>query len=248
MKRVIFITILIALWEVIYRLQIWPQILFPSPVDVAETFINGFISGRFRTALRHSFRRLLIGYSISLVLGTFLGFLIASFKTIEETLGAFILALQSVPSIVWLPLAILWFRMGEAAIIFIVILGGTWNMVIESSAGIKNVKPILIKAAKTMGLQGPKLFIKVILPASVPHLITGMRISWAFSWRALMAGELLGSGSGLGYVLMWGQETGNMSLVISVMIIIALLGTITDNLIFQPLENKVLERWGFEAV
>ncbi len=176
-----------------------------------------------------------------------MGLLISSSKLIDETLGAFILALQSIPSIVWLPLAILWFRMGEAAIIFIVVLGGTWNMVMSASTGIKNVDPTLIKAAKTMGVKGYKLFFKVIIPASIPHLITGMRIAWAFSWRALMAGELLGSGQGLGQLLMWARELGNMSMVISIMIIIATLGSVTDGLIFKPLENRVLERWGLTS-
>lgn len=232
------------IWEVIYKIQIWPPILFPSPTQVATTLYEGFKDTSFLVALLHSFRRLLIGYSIALVIGTALGLLIASSKLMEETLGALVLALQSVPSIVWLPLAILWFRMGEAAIIFVVVLGGTWTMVINSSTGIKNVQPLLIKAAKTMGVKGHELFFKVTMPAAVPHLITGMRLSWAFSWRALMAGELLGSGNGLGQILMWGREMGNMSMVISVMIIIATLGSLTDGIIFKPLEHKVLERWG----
>lgn len=244
MKRTLFLGILIAIWEVIYKLQIWPPILFPSPIEVGTTLYNGFIDGSFLISLGYSFKRLLIGYSIAVIIGTILGLLIASFKTIDETLGALILALQSVPSIVWLPLAILWFNMGEAAIIFVVVLGGTWNMVINSAAGIKNVDPLLIKAAKTMGVKGHQLFFRVTLPAAIPHLITGMRLSWAFSWRALMAGELLGSGRGLGQILMWGREMGNMSMVISVMIIIAVLGTLTDNLLFKIIENKVLERWG----
>ncbi|WP_078811192.1 ABC transporter permease [Selenihalanaerobacter shriftii] len=244
LKKVLFLGILIAIWEVLYKLQIWSPILFPSPMQVGETLYLGIIDGSFITSLKYSFKRLLIGYSLALIIGTILGLIIASSKLIDETLGAFILALQSIPSIVWLPLAILWFGMGEAAIIFVVILGGTWNMVINASTGIKNVDPLLIKAAKTMGIKEHNLFFKVTIPAAIPHLITGMRLSWAFCWRALMAGELLGSGNGLGRILMWGREMGNMSMVISVMIIIATLGSLTDRIIFKPLEDKVLERWG----
>ncbi|WP_134119089.1 ABC transporter permease [Orenia marismortui] len=244
LKKVLFLGILIAIWEVIYKLQIWPSILFPSPIQVGETLYTGIIDGSFIIALGHSFKRLLIGYGLALIIGTILGLIIASSKLMDETLGALVLALQSVPSIVWLPLAILWFGMGESAIIFVVILGGTWNMVINASTGIKNVHPLLIKAAKTMGVKGYNLFFKVTIPAAIPHLITGMRLSWAFCWRALMAGELLGSGNGLGQILMWGREMGNMSIVISIMIIIASLGSLTDSIIFKPLEDKVLERWG----
>jgi len=248
LKRVLFLGILIAIWEVIYKLQIWPPILFPSPLQVGETLYLGIIDGSFITSLGDSFKRLLIGYGFALIIGTLLGLIIASSKLMEDTLGSLVLALQSVPSIVWLPLAILWFGMGEAAIIFVVVLGGTWNMVINASTGIKNVRPLLLKAAKTMGITGHNLFFKVTIPAAIPHLITGMRLSWAFCWRALMAGELLGSGNGLGQILMWGREMGNMSMVISIMIIIATLGSLTDGIIFKPLENKVLERWGLAKI
>ncbi|MEJ6949801.1 ABC transporter permease [Natronospora cellulosivora (SeqCode)] len=242
--RTIFILLLILIWQGLYSLNIWPKFLFPSPYNVMQTLISGFQDGTFLIAITTSFRRLLIGYFISVILGTLIGIIIASNKIIGETLGPFILAMQSIPSIVWLPLALLWFSMGETAIIFVVVMGGTWNMVLNANTGIKNVQPVLIRAAKTMGIDKIQLFWRVILPASVPHLITGMRLSWAFSWRALMAGELIGSGTGLGQVLMWGRDMGDMSLVITVIILIASIGFITDNLIFKKFEDKILSRWG----
>lgn len=214
---------------------------------VLNTLVEGFKDGSFIYAIIASFKRLLIGYTLSVLIGTILGIIISSNQLIEDTISPFILALQSVPSVVWLPLALLWFSLGEAAIIFVVVLGGTWNMVINSSTGIKNVQPVLIKAAKTMGLKKFKLFYRVILPASIPHLLTGMRLSWAFSWRALMAGELIGSGDGLGQILMWGRDMGDMSLVITVILLIGSIGYITDNYIFKKIENKVLKRWGLNT-
>ena len=243
-RKIAFLGILIGIWEVVYRLQIWPPFLFPSPNDVLKTLISGFKDDTFTLALAVSFRRLLIGFGLAVAIGTMLGVLTASFTWVDETLGSLILSLQSVPSIVWLPLALLWFQMGEAAIIFFVTLGGTWSMALSVASGIKNVPVIFIRAARTMGASGLTLFIEVVLPAAVPHLITGTRLAWAFSWRALMAGELIGTGKGLGQILMWGRDFGNMSLVIAVMIMIAVIGSVSDNLVFKKVETAVLRRWG----
>lgn len=244
LRRIVFLGILIGIWEAIFKIGFWPPYMFPSPLTVAKTLGNGFIDGTFLLALAASFRRLLLGYFIALILGTVFGVLIARYRVIEDTLGMLVIAFQSVPSIVWLPLALLWFGMGESAIIFVVVLGGTWTMTTNAATGIKNVSPVLVRAARTMGASGVSLFTKVTLPAATPHLITGMRLAWAFAWRALMAGELIGSGSGLGQMLMLGRDVGNMSLILSIMIIIAVLGTVLDNLVFKRLENNVLTRWG----
>src|SRR5699024_7347497 len=108
-------------------------------------------------------------------------------KTADETLGTMVLALQSVPSIVWVPLAIIWFGFGETSIIFVVVIGGTFVMTMNVRTGIKNVTPIYIDAAHKMGSKRVALLLHVILSASIPHAVTGLRLAWAFSWRALMA-------------------------------------------------------------
>lgn len=246
LRRIVFLGALIGIWEVIFRLAIWPPYMFPSPFNVAETLINGFQDGSFIIALKASFQRLLVGYALALLIGIVLGVSIAKSKVIDDTVGMLVIGLQSVPSIVWLPLALLWFGMSETAIIFIVTLGGIWTMTTNMATGIRNVQPVLLRAARTMGASGWQLFVKVTLPASVPYLITGMRLAWAFAWRALMAGELIGSGSGLGQMLTFGRDVGNMSLVLSIMVIIAVIGTILDNLVFQRVEKNVLTRWGLE--
>ncbi|OEF98250.1 ABC transporter permease [Desulfuribacillus alkaliarsenatis] len=244
LKRIGFMVILILIWEGLFRLELWEPYMFPSPWMVTETLYRNIASGALISATIASMKRLLIGYTLGVVIGVFIGFLIARYKLVEETLGSLVLALQTIPSIVWLPLALLWFGFGEPAIIFVVTLGGVWTMVMNTSSGIKNVPRIYIKAGQTMGLSDASMLTKVMIPAAVPQIITGMRLSWAFAWRALMAGELIGAGDGLGYILMWGRDTANMSLVISIMIIIALIGMITDSLIFSKYENKVLRRYG----
>ncbi|WP_079709602.1 ABC transporter permease [Paraliobacillus ryukyuensis] len=244
LKRILFFVILIGFWSFGSAVNLWSEVLFPSPLSVINSLVAGITDMTLIYDLIASFRRLAIGLSIALIIGTAIGVLIAKSKTADDTIGAMLLALQSVPSIVWLPLAIMWFGLNEKAVIFIVILGGTFVMALNIRTGIKNVSPLFIKAARTMGSSGFDLFLRVIFPASIPHVVTGTRLAWAFSWRALMAGELLSTGPGLGYTLRYASDFGDMSLVIGVMIIIGVIGAIVDQLIFQRIEKNVARRWG----
>ncbi|MBT2694383.1 ABC transporter permease [Bacillus sp. ISL-55] len=246
-KRIIFFAAIIAFWYTGSKLEWWMPIILPSPEKVLEALITGFEDKTLIYDLIASFKRLAIGLGLSLVIGTGLGVLLAKSKTADETLGTIVLAFQSVPSIVWLPLAIMWFGMNEKAVIFVVVLGGTFVMTLNIRVGIKNVSPLFIKAAKTMGVTGWNLYKRVIFPAAIPYVVTGSRLAWAFAWRALMAGELLSTGPGLGYTLRYASDFGNMGLVIGVMIIIGVIGTIVDQLIFQRIEKSVLNRWGLDS-
>ncbi|MFT9599157.1 ABC transporter permease [Mesobacillus sp.] len=246
-KRIIFFAAVIAFWYTGSKLEWWMPIILPSPEKVLEALITGFEDKTLIYDLIASFKRLAIGLGLSLVIGTGLGVLLAKSKTADETLGTVVLAFQSVPSIVWLPLAIMWFGMNEKAVIFVVVLGGTFVMTLNIRVGIKNVSPLFIKAAKTMGVTGWNLYKRVIFPAAIPYVVTGSRLAWAFAWRALMAGELLSTGPGLGYTLRYASDFGNMGLVIGVMIIIGVIGTIVDQLIFQRIEKSVLNRWGLDS-
>ena len=178
------------------------------------------------------------------VLGLFLGYLIWRSKLVEDTLGFLVTALQSIPSIVWFPLAIIWFGLNDFSILFIVTIGATWTMTINATSGFKNVPRLYQRVAKTLGSSGFHFLRTVIIPASVPQLISGLRIAWAFSWRALMAGEFLGGWWRTWTSLEMGRSLGQMDLVISVMIIIGVIGTIMDNLVFLRLERSVQKKWG----
>ncbi|SET64718.1 NitT/TauT family transport system permease protein [Salinibacillus kushneri] len=245
-KRIIFYVCLILLWQGIVMLGIWPESMVPGPLAVVNEIYAGFADMTLVYDIVGSFKHLIIGLIISLIIGTLMGVLLATVKSADETLGSMILALQSVPSIVWVPLAIIWFGFTEASIIFVVIIGGTFVMAMNMRIGIKNVSPIFLKAARTMGSKGFDLFFKIIIPASIPHAVTGVRLAWAFSWRALMAAEMLSTGPGLGYTLSYASDFNNMALVIGIIIIIGVIGSVVDQLVFQRIENKVLKRWGME--
>lgn len=244
LRRLIFYGLLVLIWEAVSRTGVWPPYLFPSPTDVAKAFVSGFQDRSFMIGIAVSVQRIVIGYSISILLGVTLGLLIGRFKLLDETVGSLMLGLQVLPSICWLPLAILWFGLNEQAIQFVVVMGAFLSIAIATDSGIRNIPPIYVRAAKTMGIREFALYRRVILPAALPSIITGMKLGWSFAWRSLMAGELLFVSVGLGNLLQVGRELHDIAQVVAVMIIIATIGLVFDRLIFAELEKRIRLKWG----
>jgi NitT/TauT family transport system permease protein len=245
--RVCFYALLILVWEILARLEIWPSYIFPSPSKVLLSVWNGFADGSYPLAIYISLRRLAMGYGISLILGISLGILLGRIQIVQKTLGSLILGLQALPSVCWLPLALLWFGLSEKAIIFVVIMGAVLSISLATADGIRNTPPLFLNAAKTMGAAGFQLYFRVILPAALPSIVSGMKLGWSFAWRSLMAGELLYVGLGLGHLLTMGRELNDMSQVIAVMLIIVMIGLLVDFLVFAPIERAIRERWGLQT-
>lgn len=243
-KRIVFFLMLIGVWELVFLCGIWPEYVLPSPVSVGKTLIHGFQNRTFLIGIGISMKRIAIGYGISIGIGISLGILIGRFKILEETLGTLISGLQTLPTICWLPLALLWFGLNDRAIIFLVIMGAVLSITIATDAGVKSVPSLYVRAAKTMGARGWRLYLEVIIPAALPHIIIGMKQGWSFAWRSLMAGELLIVCLGLGHLMMIGRELNDMSQVIAVMIVIIIIGIVVDRLFFVKVEKRIRERWG----
>ncbi len=246
-RRTTFYGMLLVAWEGLFRLGLWPEFLFPSPFQVFQALIEGFAEQTYIMGIATSFRRILIGYGVSVLLGTLLGLAQARWRLMDETLGSLILGLQTLPSICWLPLALLWFGLNERAIIFVVIMGSLLSITIATEHGVKHTPPLLIRAAQTMGARGVKLYGTVILPAALPSVIEGMKQGWSFAWRSLMAGELLFVSMGLGQLLSMGRELNDMSQVVAVMLVIIGIGLSMDRLVFARLEHAVRRRWGLQT-
>lgn len=244
-KAWVFYALLIVLWQGLCWLRIGPPYLFPSPFsEVFPSLAAGFQDGTFLIGMGESIRRILIGYGISLFLGIPLGLLVGRFKILDETIGSLVGMLQVLPSICWLPLAILWFGLSEWAIQFVVVMGAFLPIAIATDGGIKNIPPLYIRAARTMGVRKLDLYWRVILPAALPSILTGMKLGWSFAWRSLMAGELLFVSIGLGQLLQAGRELNDMSQVVAVMLIIMGVGLFFDHLIFAPIQNHLRRKWG----
>ena len=244
LKRVIFYILLIGLWELLVSCRIWPEYVLPSSLSVSKTLIRGFQDQTFIIGIAISMKRIAIGYAISIVIGIPLGLLIGRFKIIEVTLGSLISGLQTLPTICWLPLALLWFGLNDLTIIFLVAMGAVFSITVATDTGFKSVPTLYIRAARTLGAKRRKLYLEIIIPAALPHIVTGMKQGWSFAWRSLMAGELLIVCLGLGHLMMIGRELNDMSQVIAVMVVIILIGILVDRLFFVKVEQRIRERWG----
>jgi NitT/TauT family transport system permease protein len=244
-RRIVFLVLLVSIWDAVFRLGLYDGYLMPSPEDVMAAFVRGLRDGSFLAGVAVSMRRIVIGYGISLVVGIGLGLAIGRFELLEDTVGSLVFGLQTIPSICWLPFAILWFGLSESAILFVVVMGALLSIVIATDDGVKNTPPLLIRAGRTMGMRGVALYARVILPSALPAIVSGMKLGWSFAWRSLMAGELLFVSAGLGHLLTVGRDLNDMSLVIAVMIVIVLVGLVVDRLVFGTAERAIRRRWGF---
>lgn len=197
-------------------------------------------------ALLASAKRIVVGYLLSIILGITIGLTIVRFKWLDENVSALILGLQTLPSICWLPFAILWYGLNESAIIFVIAIGSTFAIALAIESGVKNVNPLFIRAAKTMGASGLNVYWNVIIPASLPSVITGLKQGWSFAWRALMAGEMMSATIGLGQVLVVGRDLADISQVTAVMIVIVFLGVTVDKCIFGKIEADMRHKWGLD--
>lgn len=242
-----FLVGLVILWATAYRLRIWSPLLFPSPVEVGKSFVSGFSDGSFQVGVLASLRRIVVGYALSILIGLPLGIFIARFAWARQTLGQMMLGLQAMPSICWLPLAILWFGLDEKAILFVVVMGSLFAITTATSGALGTIPPSLISAGETLGARGPGLYLRVLLPAALPPILTGLKIGWSFAWRSLMAGELLYSGVGLGRILQNGRDLGDMAQVIAAMLIIIAMGLLMENAFFRPVESRLHRKWGLAA-
>ncbi|EIW18967.1 ABC-type transporter, integral membrane subunit [Pelosinus fermentans DSM 17108] len=193
-----------------------------------------------------SAKRIFLGYMLSIIIGIFVGLAIVRFKYLDENVSPLILGLQTLPSICWLPFSILWYGLNESAIIFVITIGSTFAVSIAIESGMKNINPLFVRAAKTMGAKGFSLYWNVIIPASLPSIISGLKQGWSFAWRALMAGEMLSATKGLGQVLMVGRDLADISQVMAIMIVIVILGVAVDKLIFGRMEINIRQKWGLD--
>lgn len=197
-------------------------------------------------ALVGSLRRMLFGFSAVIALGVGLGMLIGRFRSLDNILGTLAAALNAMPGAAWVPLAIILFGMNQKAVVFTIVLGATGIVMLNTSFGIKDVPPLILRAAETMGASGTKVFWHVIIPAALPRIVDGLRLAWAFGWRALMAGELLvGSVQGMGQILSQVAKRGDIEQLLAYMAIIAFIGMVVDGVIFNRIiGDQIRARWG----
>lgn len=249
MGFLLFLVILVAAWQGCYwigvdLLGLWKPYAMPSPVGVAQSFLQLCEDGELFQATANSLLRGISGYVIAVIIGVILGLLINRSRYLQKNLKPLVLGIQTLPSVCWVPFSILWFGLSTQAILFVVVMGAAFSIAISVDNAIKNVQPIYIKAALTLGATKKQLYLHVILPACLPELVTGMKQGWSFAWRALMAGEVMTTSIGLGQTLIMGRDLADINQVMLVMLVIVLVGIIIDKCIFSIAEQRILKKRG----
>nr|WP_243398471.1 ABC transporter permease [Deinococcus koreensis] len=245
--------IIVGLWWLVTDgLKLYPPYVFPSPRAVWTEVAYGLWGtgpqdGKLLGAIGGSLRRVLVGYVIAVLLGGVVGLLMGAWQPLRATLGAYLTGIQSVPSIAFVPFAILFLGLNERAVLFVVILEGFIPVALAVSGALLNVPPALRVAGRTLGARGVGLTLRVLLPAAIPSVLTGLRTAWSFAWRALVGGELLIAGAkSLGEQLEVGRNTANVGLVLATIIIIGIIGGLFD-LLLRTVESRVRRDYGLEV-
>jgi NitT/TauT family transport system permease protein len=243
-KQILFYVGAVAVWQVIFMTHVIPPQALPSPLQVGQLLLQEAANGSLLYAIGTSMWRLVVGLIIAIAGGLILGIFMAKIETVNQTIGSLILGLQSIPSVAWVPLALLWFGPTDAGTIFVVVAGALFAISINTHSGIKNIPPTYIAAGRNMGASGLQLITNVMIPAALPYLISGFKQGWAYAWRGVIAAEIIFSIAGLGFLLNLGKHNNDISQVTGVLIIIMIIGILVDGFVFKKLEAKILARWG----
>ncbi|MCW2622434.1 MAG: sulfate transporter permease [Frankiales bacterium] len=237
---------LLLVWQLVVVTKD-PQNL-PSPHEVWTGFGEQWDQGRIQEAVRTSLERGGLGFVFSVIVATPIGLLLARVRILRRAFQPVISGLQSLPSVAWVPLAILWFQLGEGSIYFVVLMGAIPSIVIGTISGIDQVPPLYTRVGHVLGARGLTLARHVLLPAALPGYLGGLKQGWAFSWRSLMAAELIVNSSalglGLGQVLQQARDLSDTAGVIVGIFAILVVGLAVDLLLFAPVERRVLRRRG----
>ena len=225
----------IALGVGAWQLVVWsgwrPDYVLPGPVPVVQRLVEDLSQADFYAGVAVTLRRALVGYGIAIVIGSVIGVLVARVPIVRKAVGHAILGLQSMPSIAWLPLAILLFAQSEGAILFVVILGAAPAVATGLLAGVDQVQPLLVRVGRVMGARGLRLYRYVILPAALPGYVGGLKQGWAFAWRSLMAGEIIvivAHQPSLGQQLQFAYGFSDAEQLLALMIVIFFIGVAVD--------------------
>lgn len=234
--------ILAAVWAAASEITRSP--LLPGPAEVGRALAGALADGGLVRAVAISAARLLVGYAVALGAGVPAGVLLGRRAAVRQAVGPLLLGLSSVPSICWLPLAIVWFGLSEMAIQVVVVLGAALPITLATESAVRQLPPSIERAARTMGANGSLLLWRVLVPAALPGILGGAKIGWTFALRSLMAGELLFVSGGLGQLLETGRDLADTALVLGVVGVIVALSRASERVLFAPVEREIARRWG----
>ncbi|MFF9364220.1 ABC transporter permease [Streptomyces griseoluteus] len=245
------VLLVLALWQGLVRAGAADPAKLPPPSSVWISLTDLWLQGTLLDIVWTSVSRGLLGFLLALAIGTPLGLLVARLKVVRAAIGPVLAGLQSLPSVAWVPPAVLWLGLDDSMMYAVILLGAVPSIANGLVSGIDQVPPLYLRAGRTLGATGLREAAHVTLPAALPGYLAGLKQGWAFSWRSLMAAELIASspdlGLGLGQLLENGRNNADMPGVFLAIILILVVGIVIDLLVFSPLERRVLHRRGLLA-
>ncbi|WP_405013885.1 ABC transporter permease [Kitasatospora sp. NBC_01539] len=245
---VLGILLVLAAWQLAYSLELTTSDKLPSPSDVWQSLSDLWYEGTLFSIIWTSVWRGISGFLAAVVIGTPIGLLVARVRPVRAALGPVLAGLQSLPSVAWVPAAVIWLGINNSAMYAVILLGAVPSIANGLVSGVDQVPPIYLRAGRTLGATGLAGARHVLLPAALPGYLAGLKQGWAFSWRSLMAAELIAAspdlGVGLGRYLENQREFSDMSGVLLGIILILVVGVAIDLIVFSPLERRVLRNRG----
>jgi NitT/TauT family transport system permease protein len=245
--KVLAVLIVLAVWQVVVWTKWRPEFVLPSPVDVLARLWDDLRTAALWNAIAITLRRGIWGFALAIVIGVVVGALVSRFAILRAAIGSLITGLQTMPSIAWFPLAILLFKLSEAAITFVVILGAAPSIANGLIHGIDHIPPVLRRAGRVLGARGFDEYRYVVLPAAMPSFVAGLKNGWAFAWRSLMAGELIvviAYQASIGQLLQVSRDLSDAKGLLAVMLVILAIGILIDALVFGTLERRIRQQRG----
>ena len=244
--KVAAIALALGAWQLVVWSGWKPDYVLPGPLPVFQRLVADLATPDFDLGIAVTLRRALLGYAIAVAIGSAAGILVARVGVLRKAVGSALLGLQSMPSIAWFPLAILLFGLNETAIFFVVILGAAPAIAGGLVSGVDHVQPLLVRVGRVMGAQGLGLYRHVILPAALPSFAGGLKQGWAFAWRSLMAGEIIGIVGhqlSLGQQIQFARDFADSEQLVAIIVVIFVIGVAIDGL-FGALDREIRWRWG----
>jgi NitT/TauT family transport system permease protein len=246
--KVVAIGLALFLWQLVVWLEWKPKFVLAPPSEAFGDLWDLTLDGTLLGAARITMWRAAQGFVVSMILGVIIGSIVSRFRPVRAAVGSLITGLQTMPSVAWVPFAIVIFRRDyEAAIMFVMVLGATPSIANGLITGADHIPPILLRAGRVLGAKGISAYRHIILPAALPAFIAGVKQGWAFLWRSLMAAELIAVIPGkesVGFLLQVHRELADSSGLIATMIVILVIGIAVDSLFFGTMDRAIRKRWG----
>lgn len=238
----------LLVWQGAVALQLAPVWVLPSPAMVWTALVDQANQGILFESAFNSLRKGVQGFAISLIIATPIGIALGLNSALRAIARPLLTGLQQLPSVAWVPAAIIWFGLSDATIFAVVLLGAVPSIANGLISGIDQIPPLYMRAGKVLGARGWSSIRHIVIPAAWPGYLAGLEQGWAFAWRSLMAAELIAIspalGPGLGQMLDTGRQLGDMSLVLGSIIVIMIVGVLIERLVFSPIRQRTLRNRG----